>query len=347
MRSQTPKFSIVVPMYNVERFLPKCVDSLCSQTLKDIEIIMVDDGSPDRCGEIAEAYALKDSRVQVVHRVNGGLGPARNSGMEIARGEYIGFVDSDDWVDSNMFERLYAAASDYQADIVFTGLRTVRHGEVVSVREHPFAGKTLQGGDDILTLRASFYGAAPMRVLDDPVPISVWVAGYRRDFIENHHLRFLDIRSEDKFFNTYACRVAKTVTCIDGAPYCYRKDDQSSITKTFKRGTIDSFCTLFRALEQMADEESPAVWYECHLREQRCIVDYCRSLIGMIEFSSEDNTVKNTYIDKVMRNPVLRRACSGYPWWKLPFTQSVFYLVLKFRSVRLARFLMQIKGERI
>ena len=160
MRSQTPKFSIVVPMYNVERFLPKCVDSLCSQTLKDIEIIMVDDGSPDRCGEIAEAYALKDSRVQVVHRVNGGLGPARNSGMEIARGEYIGFVDSDDWVDSNMFERLYAAASDYHADIVFTGLRTVRHGEVVSVREHPFAGKTLQGGDDILTLRAAFYGAA-------------------------------------------------------------------------------------------------------------------------------------------------------------------------------------------
>lgn len=347
MRSQMPRFSIVVPMYNVERFLPECIDSLCNQTLKDIEIILVDDGSPDRCGEIADKYSSQDSRIQVVHRVNGGLGPARNSGMEIARGEYIGFVDSDDWVDPNMFEHLYAAASEHQADIVFTGLRTVRHGEVVSVREHPFAGKTLQGSDDIFTLRAAFYGAAPMKILDDPVPVSVWIAGYRRDFIENHHLRFLDIRSEDKFFNTYACCAAKTVTCIDGTPYCYRKDDQPSITKTFKRGTIDSFFCLFRSLELMACEEPREFWDESLIREQRCAIDYCRVLIGMIEFSSEDNSVKNSYIDKVMRNPVLRRACSGYPWWKLPFTQSVFYLVLKFRSVRLARFLMQIKGERI
>ena len=91
-----PKVSVVIPMYNVEKYLDTCVQSVRKQTLQDIEIILVDDGSPDRCGEMAEEYAKQDSRVKVVHRKNGGLGPARNSGMEIATGEYIGFVDSDD-----------------------------------------------------------------------------------------------------------------------------------------------------------------------------------------------------------------------------------------------------------
>ena len=105
-----PKVSIVVPMYGVEPFLNKCVDSLLAQSLHDIEIILVDDGSPDRCGEIAEEYAIKDNRVKVIHQKNSGLGPARNTGMAAATGEYIGFVDSVDWANNCMFERLYNAA---------------------------------------------------------------------------------------------------------------------------------------------------------------------------------------------------------------------------------------------
>ena len=87
-----PKVSIVVPMYGVEPFLNKCVDILLAQSLHDIEIILVDDGSPDRCGEIAEEYAIKDNRVKVIHQKNSGLGPARNTGMAAATGEYIGFL---------------------------------------------------------------------------------------------------------------------------------------------------------------------------------------------------------------------------------------------------------------
>ena len=86
MNNTTPLVSVIVPMYNVEEFLSKCVDSLLVQTLGEIEVVLVDDGSPDRCGDIAERYAEKDSRVRVLHRPNGGLGPARNSGMKVARG---------------------------------------------------------------------------------------------------------------------------------------------------------------------------------------------------------------------------------------------------------------------
>ena len=93
-----PKVSIIVPVYNVEKYLDRCMESLLNQTLKDIEIILVDDGSPDNCPQICDEYAKKDSRVKVVHKVNAGLGYARNSGLDVASGEYVAFVDSDDYV---------------------------------------------------------------------------------------------------------------------------------------------------------------------------------------------------------------------------------------------------------
>ena len=342
--TDAPLFSVVVPMYNVEAFLPECVESIRDQTLQNIEIILVDDGSPDRCGTIAKAYAKEDPRIRVVHRANGGLGPARNSGMEVARGEYIGFVDSDDWIEPDMYERLYTAAEASNADVVYTGMKTVSRGVVCSEREHPYAGVTLRGAEEIFPLRAAFYGASPARIVEDSTPVSVCLAGYKRSFIERNNLSFLNIRSEDIIFNIIVCRAAETVACISGAPYCYRRDEQPSITKTFNEKTVDSFFQLFRLLEQLVDEESAECWEECHLREQRCVLDYCRVLVGMIEGSSLDAFAKNSNVREVLNHPALHRACQGYPWWKLPTQQAIFYLLLNARSVGLARMLTRIKG---
>lgn len=103
----TPLISVIVPIYNVEDYLHRCVDSIINQTYKNLEIILVDDGSPDNCGRICDEYAKKDSRIVVIHRKNGGLSAARNSGLEICKGEYIGFVDSDDCIHPQMYELLY------------------------------------------------------------------------------------------------------------------------------------------------------------------------------------------------------------------------------------------------
>ena len=100
------KISIIVPVYNVEPYLKKCLNSLLAQTYRDLEIILVDDGSPDICGQICDDYASRDSRIRVIHKTNGGLSDARNAGLEIATGDYIGFVDSDDWIEPDMFEYL-------------------------------------------------------------------------------------------------------------------------------------------------------------------------------------------------------------------------------------------------
>lgn len=101
-----PKISIIVPVYEVEPYIHKCVDSILAQTFTDFELILVDDGSPDNCGEICDEYEENDSRIRVIHKENGGPSSARNAGLNIAKGDYIGFVDSDDWIETDMYEML-------------------------------------------------------------------------------------------------------------------------------------------------------------------------------------------------------------------------------------------------
>lgn len=103
-----PELSIIVPVYKVENYLSKCVDSILAQTFTDYELILIDDGSPDRCGEICDEYASKDNRIRVIHQENKGVSAARNAGLDIAAGTYIGFVDSDDWIEPEMYEKMMA-----------------------------------------------------------------------------------------------------------------------------------------------------------------------------------------------------------------------------------------------
>lgn len=111
------EISIIVPVYKVEPYLRKCVDSILAQTFTNFEVILVDDGSPDNSGKICDEYAIKDSRVRVIHKENGGLSSARNAGIDIARGKYLGFVDSDDYIAEDMYEVLYENLKFYDADI--------------------------------------------------------------------------------------------------------------------------------------------------------------------------------------------------------------------------------------
>ncbi|MDQ8735935.1 glycosyltransferase [Paenibacillus sp. LHD-38] len=122
-----PKISIIVPIFNVEKYLSDCIDSILTQTFTDIELILVNDGSPDKCGEICEEYAIKDNRIKVIHKENKGVSSARNSGIEMARGEYIAFVDPDDTIEPNMYEVLLYAAVTYDADIVVCPIRTINN----------------------------------------------------------------------------------------------------------------------------------------------------------------------------------------------------------------------------
>lgn len=128
-----PEISIIVPVYKVEEYLCKCIDSILAQTLTDFELILIDDGSPDGCGAICDAYAAKDSRIVVIHQKNAGVSAARNAGLEIARGAYIGFVDSDDWIEPEMYETMLRKAKETQADVVVCGIQYAEtDGRIIS-----------------------------------------------------------------------------------------------------------------------------------------------------------------------------------------------------------------------
>lgn len=116
-----PLISVIVPVYKVEQYLPKCVASLQAQDYPNIEILLVDDGSPDTCGEMCDGFAASDSRIRAIHKINGGLGSARNAGIENARGEYLSFIDSDDWIDSDSYTKLFGLICKYGAQMAFAG----------------------------------------------------------------------------------------------------------------------------------------------------------------------------------------------------------------------------------
>lgn len=118
-----PELSIIVPVYKVEKYLPRCIDSILAQTFGDFELILIDDGSPDGCGRICDEYARKDKRIVVIHQKNMGVSAARNAGLDIARGRYIGFVDSDDWIEPRMYEVMMDAIRENGADMAVCGVR--------------------------------------------------------------------------------------------------------------------------------------------------------------------------------------------------------------------------------
>ena len=120
------KISIIIPIYNVEAYLDKCISSILHQTYKNLEIILVDDGSPDSCGTICDKYAKIDNRINVIHKKNGGLSDARNAGLKIATGEWITFVDSDDWLESNSLEHMISLANKYHADLIIGGTKKIK-----------------------------------------------------------------------------------------------------------------------------------------------------------------------------------------------------------------------------
>lgn len=127
------KISVIIPIYNVANYLPKCIESVINQTYKNLEIILMDDGSPDNCPKICDEYAQTDSRIKVVHKPNGGLSDARNAGLDIATGEYIGFIDSDDYIDEHMYEEMLSAIENADADLCICGYDRVNDdGEIRS-----------------------------------------------------------------------------------------------------------------------------------------------------------------------------------------------------------------------
>lgn len=228
------KISVVVPIYKVEKYLNRCVDSILHQTFRDLEILLVDDGSPDNCGKICDIYAQKDSRVQVIHKENGGLSSARNAGIEAASGEYLAFVDSDDWLDLDMLEILYTAACRYDAQIAECSYRRIYQDHVEE--ETPCTGACIM--------------ATPVEALEGMYdwrnfkPVA-WNKLYHRSTIKGE--RYPIGRLHEDEFTTYRfVWNARKLVFVDVSKYNYDCSRTDSITtQQFRESHLDA-CFAFR-----------------------------------------------------------------------------------------------------
>ena len=172
-----PKISIVLPIYGVEQYLRKCLDSILSQTLKDIEIICIDDGSKDKCPQIIDQYAQKDSRIVAIHQANSGYGSAVNHGIEVATGKYIGIIDPDDWIEADMYEKLYQKA-------VQTGVDIVKANFLNELPSHTFKNNWAEEFD--IPTKPFDFKKYPIFYYFHP---SIWSCLYRADFLKKYHIQ--------------------------------------------------------------------------------------------------------------------------------------------------------------
>ena len=240
-------FSIVVPIYNVEAYIHRCVDSLLEQTFSDIEIILVDDQSPDNCPAICDEYAWKDSRVRVIHKPNGGLSDARNAGIQAARGDYIMLVDSDDYIERDACEN-FAKYAQQGVDIII-GDAVVEGGNCNLAHIKPTDGQAMNG---VEYLKQAFRGHCSTMV--------AWLNIYRRDFLIDNQLLFkCGILHEDEQFTPRAFLKANTVICSGVVFYHYIIRSGSITTQVDKRKNdtdlYNTCCELEKIYQDVEDTE--------------------------------------------------------------------------------------------
>jgi len=219
-------FSVIIPVYNMEQLLARCLDSLINQTYKDIEIILINDGSTDNSGKICDKYKLKNSRIIVIHQENAGVSAARNSGLDKANGDYISFVDPDDWVDPDMYSILAESIHKKEADII--RFNAYRKNEIIN--RLPFKNEYSEEQLDekiILPLIGSetFGGMFILGVL--------WLHLFKREVIEKNNIRFNKKlrRCEDRLFTLTVILHARNIVFIDPVLYHYEVNEGSLSNK--------------------------------------------------------------------------------------------------------------------
>lgn len=217
--------SVIVPIYNVEDYLPKCIDSIICQTYKNIEIILVDDGSPDSCGQICENYKKTDSRIKVIHKENGGLSDARNAGICRAKGSYYVFIDSDDYIHERMIETLVEGVVSTGADIAVCSFKNVKEDEIIDIHSGINTGSYKLISEDIDRL-SYFYG-------DKYTEFTVaWNKIYPASFFKE--IKYPKGKIHEDEFTTYKLlELAKKIAYIDVPLYYYVSRSSSIMGEEF------------------------------------------------------------------------------------------------------------------
>ena len=327
------KVSVIVPVYQAEKYLRRCVKSIQMQELQDIQIILVDDGSVDHCPELCDEYSKQDKRVQVIHKKNGGLSSARNAGMRAANGDYVFFVDADDWIDPETLRELVQAIEKTGADFVRFRPMTAnwpgkRDGSLVDFG-------TEKGMEEGIYDRSRIEKTIIPRLFATPqlqlgVIVSVWRSIYRREFLISKSLYFKeDIRySEDTIFSANVVMNTNLFVYLDGPRYYHYFYNPDSITKSYREGRWENYKRLMLYFDQ---DFSCCSKYDFH--DQLCIQKLYCIASAVAECKKIPN--KGRKIEKlkeIILDPVTQEACNHLYLLQVDWKMNVIFRLIKWKA---------------
>ncbi|MDR3208254.1 MAG: glycosyltransferase [Rickettsiales bacterium] len=335
MKENTPKVSIIVPIYNVENYLRQCLDSIVGQTLRDIEIILVNDGSTDSSPKIMKEYAKRDERIRIIDKPNEGYGRTMNRGIDAATGEYIGIVESDDWIEPDMYEALYALATKHNCDVVKSQYfdyivnknikRDFLPKEMLNKVSNPKHG-----------CNAAIFYCQPC----------IWSAIYRRDFLNKYNIRFLETPGasyQDTGFNFKVWAMADKVYLTPGAFLHYRQHPNQSIAST---GKVFCIADEWAEIDRFMDDYPAWKKSSAKLRNQVKLGNY-RWNLNRLEGADKElfrRRFAQEYENAIENNEVERRCFGNMKGW-LKFRRILepdnFGLKLARLVVNIARFFLK------
>lgn len=322
--------SVIIPVYKVEQYLERCVQSVIDQTLRELEIILVDDGSPDRCPELCDNYSRIDKRIKVIHKMNGGLASARNAGLMASTGEYVFFLDSDDWLDLDGLELLYNMAVTYETDFVrYRAIRSYWPGleEHAPVRVEPI--REMEGGYyDYDKIRNNIF---PRLIATDQLTmgpiVAAWGALYHREFLIKNNCFFdEEVKySEDMIFNARVVLHAKSFYYIENACVYHYFFNPLSISKSFRENRWESCKVLINLFEkEFADNNS----YD--FTDQLIYLRWFCIMLGLNErkyINEKDKRLE--YCKMIVNDEVVKNTKLSLKRFNISFKQKIIMVLIK------------------
>lgn len=346
MNKSIPLVSVIIPVYHVEEYIVQCVDSVLCQSHSNLEVILVDDGGDDACPALCDQYATEDSRVKCVHKKNSGQSFARKAGVALATGDYILFVDADDWLEPDAVQKALETALEYDADVVCFGYKREYKENTFLTPVFPEVDTVKAWTQDqIPDLQRRIIGLVDeemtyVETADRMAPM--WGRLYRAEVVAAG--KWVSERetgsSEDAIFNLYALDACRKFVYINEFLYCYRKTNEQATTRRYRKNLVSQWEKLFAYFREFSEQ--------CE-NTDRCLEALDNRIamsmlgIGLNELSNPEGLFKKAKnLRNVLNKPKWRKAYAQLKFRYFPLKWKVFFGLCKFKMTAILLVLLQL-----
>jgi glycosyltransferase involved in cell wall biosynthesis len=323
-----PKISVIIPVYNVESYLHRCINSILNQTFQDFEIILINDGSNDKSGQICDDYAQKDKRIKVIHKENARVSAARNDGIKMAKGKYVSFIDSDDWIEPEMYQQMINKAEELNLDFIMCDYKKKSNNYEVK-RTQPIRSG-FYSGDDIKN--ELFQCLIMFEHIEFPPTISNWVCLYNLEFIKTNDLYYdEDIHyCEDSILGSKIMYHANNFYYLKGKHFYNYFYNPNSTTNTYNEKKWNSYLEINERLIKYFGENNK---FDFSRQIKINMLYFTLNTLGQIKYSGYDREERINMIKKIMYHPKVTEVFKNFKIPDVSWKMKVVIILIKYKLV--------------